>query len=91
MSKRHGANGVFDVHVCGATSGTAELRGVPVVLVTGDGDILEAAGATGYRAEVLTVSEYEALLDGDRDALVAWSSGVIARKEQRRRRLASAV
>ena len=90
MSKRKRANGVFDVHVCGSISGVASLRGVPVVLVTDDRDILDAAAAISYDAEVKAVDGYEALLSSN-SAFDEWISGVLRRQDERRHRLATAV
>lgn len=70
MGRRRRANGVFDLHVCGATAGHARLHGCPVVLVTDDTAILTAAERALMKEEVLTLEEYRALVISEADLFV---------------------
>jgi hypothetical protein len=65
MTKRARANGVMDTHVCVGTSPLARLEGLPHVLATDDPEILEAARRADSRSRLLTLQEYEGLLDMD--------------------------
>jgi hypothetical protein len=62
-------NGIFDLQFCGATSPIAMLRRVPVVAVTDDGDLLEAARRANMGARVLSAREYAKLLAGGEKAI----------------------
>ena len=64
MSKRGQQNGIFDLHVCCAISPIAVLRGQPVVLVTDDDEILDAAVSAQMRQRVLSLEDYRELLTG---------------------------
>jgi hypothetical protein len=91
MSRRSRANGAFDLHVCGVTSGIATLRGAPVILVTDDGDILESAQAIDQRDEIVTLDDYERLLATDGMQFDLRMEGLLRRQDVRRQRLAAAV
>lgn len=62
MTKRSRANGAMDIHVCTSTGPTAILNGVPLILITSDTDILDAAVLSGMRHRILNPLEYKELL-----------------------------
>lgn len=62
-------NGVFDLHFCGASSPTARYKGSPVVVVTDDSEVLEAARRASLGKRVMRHSEYGAMLASGRDAI----------------------
>ena len=73
MSKRERANGVFDAMILGSVGGPlAMLDGSPVVLVTVDGTVHEAAARALLDQTVLSVDAYRRLLDTTEDDLRAW-------------------
>ncbi len=67
MTKRSRANGVFDQVVCGATGGLARIRNCPVLVVSNDGDILEAARRADMTLEIVSPEEYRSLLERNPD------------------------
>ena len=66
------ANSVWDRDIAFHASRAATIEGVPVLLVTDDSAILDAAGAVSYEPFVETLAGYVALLE----------SGAVAKREE---------
>lgn len=58
LRRRNRANWIWDMQMAFQTSPAAALQGVPVWLITGDGDIRQAAAAVGADDVVKSVNEY---------------------------------
>ena len=58
-------NSIWDYRLCFCASPFADVGGLPLLVVTGDGKIRKAAKEAGHADCTITLDEYEALLAGD--------------------------
>lgn len=63
MTKKKRANYLWDFHIAFSTGTGANIDGVPIWLVTDDGDILNAAATAGATQNVKSFDEYTLVLD----------------------------
>ncbi len=63
MTKKKRANYLWDFHIAFSTGTGANVDGVPIWLVTDDGDILKAAATAGATQNVKSFDEYTFALD----------------------------
>jgi hypothetical protein len=71
MGKNERANAIWDYQIAFSTGRGANIRGMPVFLVTDDGAILDATAVANARRQILSLGEYQsALLGGGVDELI---------------------
>lgn len=63
MTKQKRANSLWDFHIAFSTGTGANLDGMPIWLVTNDGEILKAAATAGATQNVKPFDEYTRILD----------------------------
>ena len=63
MTKKKRANSLWDFHIAFSTGTGANIDGVPIWLVTDDGEILNAAATAGATQNVKSFDEYTHVLD----------------------------
>jgi len=66
-------NGVFDIHFCGASSSTARFNGAPVIAITDDSEVLEAARRADLGNRVMRNSTYDSILAGGQSSINAFA------------------
>jgi hypothetical protein len=63
LRKKRRANWIWDIHSAFLASPALSRSGTPLLYVTDDRAMLEAAAAAGERAGIATFAEYQSLLD----------------------------
>jgi len=65
IERKNRGNWVWDIQIAFSISPNATIENRPVRLVTSDGDIITAAHAVGASDAVLSLAQYQAVLESD--------------------------